>query len=88
MYLLILQKLQFYASPTLMALGPALPPALDDKGQGKGGGYLSLTSSTTQQTRGRTSSPALTASGPDHLPPLHPGPALLCCAGKVKGPLS
>lgn len=27
-----------------MALGPVLPPAIDDKGQGKGGGHLSLPS--------------------------------------------
>jgi hypothetical protein len=55
---------------------PAFPPAINGEGWG-GEDDVSLVHTSTQQTKGRASSPTLTPSGLAYLQPPHPGPALL-----------
>lgn len=67
-------------SLTLLASFPA-----HHQGKSKRGGGVSLTDTTTQQTRARAGSPMPMSLGPAHPKPLHPG---LCPLGELQGLLS
>jgi len=68
------------SSPTLIFLGSPLLSVKGSERQWEGVEHLFLIC----PTRGSVCSPSLMPSGLARLQPYHPGPALLCCPGKVK----